>query len=180
MAVFLWRKIMARRTQGSGVWFVDEVAATPGTYELVEVDCPLNFKPGTDSKDRIETTCLGQEENKTYLDGGGLKDPGQSTFDVNADPRKPSHVRLYNLEKSGKTVQWIVGWAGKDKGSVKNIVPTVEAATGEVTLPTGRSWNKFTGYVDSFPMDVDANTVVKSTVTIQRNTAVEWIPEVVA
>ncbi len=168
---------MARRTQGTSVWFVDEVPATPGTFELVEVDCPLNFKPGTDSKDRIETTCLKQEENKTYLEGGGLKDPGQSTFDVNADPQKPSHVRLYNLSLSGKAVQWIVGWAGKTKGSVKNIVPTIDAQTGEVTLPTTRSWNKFEGYVDTFPMDVDANTVVKSTVTIQRNTSVEWIPE---
>ncbi len=70
-----------------------------------------------------------------------------------------------------------MGWAGKNKGEAKSIVPTVEAATGAVTLPDGRSWNKFTGYIDSFPMDIDANTVVKTTVTIQRSTKVEWIRE---
>ena len=55
----------------------------------------------------------------------------------------------------------------------------MEAATGAVTLPVGRSWNKFTGYIDSFPMDIDANTVVKTTVTIQRSTKVEWIRETI-
>lgn len=168
---------MARRTQGSDIWVVDQSATTPTEFELVKIECPINFKPGTDSKDRIEDTCLGQEENKTYLEGGGLKDTGQATFDINADPRKVTHVRLYNLEKSGISRTWIVGWAGATKGSVKNIVPTIDAATGEVTLPSGRSWNKFTGYVDSFPMDLEANTVVKTTATIQRNSSVDWITE---
>ena len=171
---------MARRTQGTDIWVVDESTTTPGEFELVKIDCPMNFKPGTDSKDRIETTCLSQEEYKTYLEGGGLKDTGQATFDVNADPRLASHGRMYDLEISGKSRTWIVGWAGKEKGSVKNIVPEVDSATGEVTLPTGRSWNKFDGYVDSFPMDIDSNTVVKTTVTIQRSTSVQWIREVVA
>lgn len=171
---------MARRTQGTCVWFVDEVPATPGTFELVEVDCPSNFKPGTDSKDRIETTCLKEEEYKRYLEGGGLKDPAQATFDVNADPKIASHGRLYDLEKSGKTVQWIVGWAGEKKGSVKNIIPTVDASTGEVTLPTTRSWSKYKGYVESFPMDMDSNTVVKTTCTVQRDTSVDWVRETVA
>ena len=63
---------MARRTQGTDIWVVDESTTTPGEFELVKIDCPLNFKPGTDSKDRIETTCLSQEEYKTYLEGGGL------------------------------------------------------------------------------------------------------------
>lgn len=169
-------KIMARRTQGSDIWAVVK-SETPDEFELLKIECPLNFKPGTDSKDRIETTCLSQEEYKTYLAGGGLKDTGQATFDINADPLKTTHVKLYNLEKSGEMVEWIVGWAGKTKGTVAAIVPTIDELTGIVTLPAGRSWNKFSGYVDSFPMDIDANTTVKTTVTIQRSTAVAWIPE---
>ena len=90
---------------------------------------------------------------------------------------KTTHVKLYNLEKSGEMVEWVVGWAGKTKGAVAAIVPTIDELTGVVTLPAGRSWNKFSGYVDSFPMDIDANTTVKTTVTIQRGTAVAWIPE---
>lgn len=169
---------MARRTQGTDIWMVVDSVAVPGEFELVKIDCPLNFKPGTDSKDRIETTCLSQEQYKEYMEGGGLKDTGQATFDINADPSKPSHGRLYDLEKLGKSATWIVGWAGKNKGAAATIVPTIDAATGEATLPTGRSWNTFDGYVDSFPMDIDANTLVKTTVTIQRTTSVEWLREV--
>lgn len=170
-------KIMARRTQGTDAWVVDESATTPGEFELVKIVGALNFKPGTDSKERIEITPLDEEYSKKYMAGGGLSDTGQSTFDLNADPEEASHGRLYDLEISGKERTFIVGWAGKDKGKAKSIVPTVDAATGAVTLPPGRSWNKFTGYVDSFPMDLDANNVVKTTVTVQRSTKVEWIRE---
>ena len=170
---------MARRTQGSDIWVVAKSTLIADEFELVKIECPLNFKPGTDSKDRIEDTCLSQEEYKTYMEGGGLKDTGQATFEINADPRKESHGRLYDLELSGEDCTWVVGWAGKTKGSVKNIVPTIDVETGEVTLPTGRSWNKFSGYVDSFSMDIDANTVVKTTVTIQRSSSVAWIRELV-
>lgn len=168
---------MARRTQGTDIWVVDESITLPGEFELVKIVGALNFKPGTDSKDRIEITPLDEEESKQYMEGGGLKDTGQSTFDLNADPKEPSHGRLYDLEVSGKARTFIVGWAGKNKGETKNIVPTVDVATGEVTLPAGRSWNKFTGYIDSFPMDIDANTVVKTTCTVQRSTKVTWIRE---
>ena len=172
-------KIMARRTQGTDIWVVDESKSTPGEFELVKVVGALNIKPGTDSKERIEITPLDEEESKKYMEGGGLKDTGQATFELNADPKEASHGRLYDLEVSGKERTFIVGWAGKNKGEAKSIVPTVEAATGAVTLPVGRSWNKFTGYIDSFPMDIDANTVVKTTVTIQRSTKVEWIRETI-
>ena len=170
-------KIMARRTQGTDIWGVAESITTPGEWELFKVDGALNFKPGTDSKERIEITPLDEEESKQYMEGGGLKDTGQSTFDLNADPKVPSHGRLYDLEASGKALKFIVGWAGKNKGEAKSIVPSIDAATGEVTLPLGRSWNTFTGYVDSFPMDLDANTVVKTTCTVQRSTKVAWIRE---
>lgn len=168
---------MARRTQGTDIWVVDESTTTPGEFELIKIEGALNFKPGTDSKERIEVTPLDEEESKQYMEGGGLKDTGQSTFDLNADPKIASHGRLYDLEVLGKARQFIVGWAGKNKGAVKSIVPTVDAATGDVTLPEGRSWNTFTGYVDSFPMDLDANTVVKTTCSVQRSTKVAWIRE---
>ena len=168
---------MSRRTQGTMLWFVAKSLTDPEKYELVKVGCPLNFKSGTDSRGRMENTCLEQEDYKTYHEGGGLADTGQSTFDINADPQKASHVRLYDMSVSGESVTWIQGWAGKTKGSVKTIVPTVNEASGEVTLPTGRSWNRFGGYVESFPMDFDADSLVKTSLTIQRDTRVEWIPE---
>ena len=165
---------MARRTQGSGIWFVGKKPT--GKNKIILVGCPLNFKPGTDSRDKHETTCLYEEETKKYLEGGGLSDPGTTTFDINADPSDPTHVRLYNMV-GGESVQWIKGWAGKKKGSMKTVIPTVDEETGEVTLPPQRSWTTFNGYVDSFPLDTDSNTLEKSTVTVQRDTKVTWIPE---
>ena len=85
---------MARRTQGTDIWVVDESKSTPGEFELVKVVGALNFKPGTDSKERIEVTPLDEEESKKYMEGGGLKDTGQATFELNADPKEASHGRL--------------------------------------------------------------------------------------
>lgn len=169
---------MARRTQGSMLWFVRATGAVApaAAFELVKVGCPLNFKGGTDSKDKIENTCLEEEDNKSYLEGGGLSDTGQSTFDINADPTIASHGMLYDMV-GGQGVEWIKGWAGKTKGSVKLIVPELDEDTGEVTLPQTRSWSTFKGYVESFPMDSEANSIVKTTVTVQRSTKVKWIRE---
>lgn len=168
---------MARRTQGSMVWMVVEKTAEPGKFELVKIGSPLNFKPGTDSKEKIENTDLEQEYNKTYMDGGGLSDTGTATFDINADPKNASHGRLYDMVASGESATFIQGWPGKKKGSVAHIVPEVNEDTGELTLLNQRSWTTFKGYVDSFPLDFDANTLVKTTVTVQRQEAVKWIRE---
>lgn len=168
---------MARRTQGTAIWFAALSLTDPTKYELVKVECAKNFKPGSDSKSKIETTCLEEEEGKQYLDGGGLREYGSATFDIDADPNKASHVRLYNLEQEGTNVEWVVGWAGKTKGSAKLIVPTINVDTGIITLPAGRSWNKFTGYIESFPFDSDADSVVKTTVSIVRKSKVAWVPE---
>ena len=43
-------KIMARRTQGTDSWVVDESKSTPGEFELIKVAGALNLKPGTHSK----------------------------------------------------------------------------------------------------------------------------------
>lgn len=166
---------MARRTQGSVLWFVAPMLTDPSKYELVKVGCPLSFKSGTDSRSKIDTTCLEQEDGKTSM--GGLLDYGQATFDLNVDPQNASHVRLYDLSTSNEDVTWVRGWAGKTKGSVKNIVPTVDADTGEVTLPPGRSWNRFKGYIESFPFDADADSAEKTSLSVQRTNGVEWIPE---
>ena len=130
MAVFFGVKTMARRTQGSMLWFVRATGAVApaAAFELVKVGCPLNFKGGTDSKDKIENTCLEEEDNKSYLEGGGLSDTGQSTFDINADPTIASHGMLYDMV-GGQGVEWIKGWAGKTKGSVKLIVPELDEDT---------------------------------------------------
>ncbi len=166
---------MARRTQGTSIWAVVPNKTQVGKVELLKIECALNFKAGTDTQEKHDTTCLENEGSKTYE--AGISDTGQATFDLNLDPKKPSHVRLYELSKSGETVEWIVGWAGAKKGTMSTVVPSLDVGTGAITLPQGRSWNKFKGYVEQFPFDFDSNSLVKCSVSIQRNTAVEWIPE---
>lgn len=168
---------MARRTQGTAVWVVAPTVADPTKFELLKIGCPQNFKPGTDSKSKIDTTCLEAEEFKSNM--LGLAELGQATFDLKVEPSNASHVRLKQLEEAGAELTWIVGWAGKEKGQVKTIVPTI-TPDGNVTLPTGRSWNKFKGYVESFPMDFETDSAVSGTVTVQRTTKVDWIPETAA
>ena len=166
---------MSRRTQGTALWVVAPTVANPAIFEMIKIGCPLNFKPGTDSKSKIDDTCLEAEDYKTNVTG--LAELGQATFDINADPLNPSHVRLKQWEENNTELKFILGWAGTKKGSVKTIVPTVESATGEVTLPSGRSWNTTTGTIDSFPFDIDGDSLVKSTITVQRTSKVAWIPE---
>lgn len=168
---------MARRTQGSMVWMVVTKKADPTKFELVKIGHPLNFKPGTDSKEKIEDTDLEQEYNKTYQDGGGLSDTGSATFDINADPNNESHGRLYDMIDSGESAVFVQGWPGAKKGSVSHIVPVVDETSGALTLSAQRSWTTFKGYVDTFPLDFDANTLVKTTVTVQRQEKVKWIRE---
>lgn len=167
---------MARRTQGSSLWVVAPTVADPTKFELIKVGCPLNFKPGSESRNKIDNTCLEAEDYKSNM--LGLAELGQATFDLNIDPTDVSHVRLKSLEDSGVELTFILGWAGKTKGSVKTIVPAL-GTDGTVTLPTGRSWTRFKGCIESFPMDFESDSAVKSSVSVQRTTKVEWIPETV-
>lgn len=166
---------MARRTQGTEVWVVCPHKTETGKFELLQVTGALNFKAGEDSQEKHDTTPLEEENGKTYL--SGISDTGQSSFDLNLDPKIPAHVRLYELSKKNDNLTWIVGWAGAEKGSMKTVVPTLDRNNGNVTLPPRRSWNKFVGYVEKFPFDFDGNSIVKCSVSIQRSTPVEWIPE---
>ena len=47
----------------------------------------------------------------------------------------------------------------------------------DFTLPPDRTWFVFVGHVSDFPFDFAANTVVTSTVTIQRSGGSAWIPK---
>lgn len=168
---------MSRRTQGTALWVIAPTVADPTKVELLKIGVTGSFKPGTDSKAKIEDTPLEEEVSKRYMAGGGLRDYGAATFDINADPSNATHVRLKQLEEENAELIFVVGWAGKTKGAVKDIVPALDVITGALTLPPGRSWNKFNGYVESFPMDFDADTAVKSSVSIQRTSKVDWITE---
>lgn len=146
---------MAKLTQGTQVYFID-----PYDDSLVEVTGITSFNPGGSPADQIETTSL-IDSAKTFMKG--LRTPGQASMEINADPTNESHIRLHELAQDDTidTLEWAIGWSD---GSAD---PTVDS-DGAFVLPSTRTWFRFSGYVADFPLNFSTNSVVKSTVQIQR------------
>lgn len=158
---------MAVLAQGTNVYFID-----PDTEQVVTVECATTFSPGGAPADQIETTCL-ESTTREYLPG--LRTPGQASLGINADPRNASHIRMHELSETDPSpvLKWVVGWSdGTD-------APTVDSE-GDFDLPTTRTWFLFEGYIADFPFDFASNTVVTSTVSIQRTGGSQWIKKVAA
>jgi hypothetical protein len=68
------------------------------------------------------------------------------------------------LNESGETRSWIIGF------SDGTALPTVDSA-GTVTYASTRTFVEFDGYVADLPLDFATNSVVKSTMQIQRSGA---------
>lgn len=151
---------MSVLTQGTQIYLIDTDDTT-----IITVDCATTFSPGGNPADQIDDTCL-EDTSRSYKPG--LRTPGQAALGVNADPANASHVRMQQLaeEDPQPTVKWAVGWAD---GTAP---PTV--ATGDFTLPATRSWYTFEGYISDFPFDFSSNTVVASSVVIQRSGPAVW------
>lgn len=152
---------MSKLSQGTQIYFID-----PANNALVEVQCATTFNPGGAPRDQLDDTCLADSAARSKP---GLQRPGQATIGLNADPEYASHVRLHELSEddTNAIVQWAVGW------SDGTAAPTVDT-NGTFNLPATRSWYTFDGYVADFPFDFSLNTLVTSTVTIQRSGGSEW------
>jgi|26BtaG_2_1085354.scaffolds.fasta_scaffold00195_14 hypothetical protein len=156
---------MSVLTQGTHIFFKDPAAE--GGPSIVRVRKATAFNPGANPADQIEETDLEEINSKQYR--RGLRTPGQATMTVNADPAQPSHVRLSEFAEGDEdtVLEWFVGWSdGTD-------LPTIES--GEVVLPTTRTWYKFSAYVSDFPFDFQGNTLVATQVTMQRSGAGKWV-----
>lgn len=107
-------------TQGTQLFALIDGAA-------LEIECITAFNPGGSPADQIEDTCLSERSTRTYRKG--LQTPGQATVNLNADPRSPSHLRMFQLAQEGgdfEDIQFALGWADGTS------TPTV-AAGGTVT-----------------------------------------------
>lgn len=142
---------MAKKTQGTELWFID-----PADDSLVKVGCVTSITGLTAARDQIETTCL-EDQARSYE--AGLATPGQAQFGINFDPSDESHVRLHELYVSGETLNFALGWSDGTEA------PTND--TSEFVLPTTRSWIEFGGFIADLPFDFSQNSVVASTVSVQ-------------
>lgn len=155
---------MAKLTQGTHIFFIDP--DDESVVRLTKVDAG---NPGGDPADQIDVTSL-ESFSKEFV--AGLRTPAQATFGINADPGEESHVRAYELsrENPAPVIKWAIGW------SDGTAPPTVDS-NGEWVLPTTRTWFTFLGYVADFPFDFATNSVVKTTIAIQRSGDSTWTPK---
>ena len=164
---------MSILTQGTQVYVLAPSDTTPGLMEVLEIDCPTAFEPGSDSTDNIDITCLS--ETKAHQQRSGLDSPGSASLTVNSDPSVASHVKLYNLSiaRPRPVLKFAVGWSdGTD------IPPTLNSVGDDFQLPPTRTWYVFEGEITSFPFSFATNSVVSSAVSILRSGQAHWIPKV--
>ena len=74
----------------------------------------------------------------------------------------------------------MLGWSdgARDADGVNTVLPTKSAKGNKFELPNTRTWLKFEGYLADVPFDFATNTVVSSTVSIQRSGGAELIAKV--
>ena len=151
---------MAVKTKGTELWLIRPDSAG---YDVIKVGCPTGITGLGGAKSQIETTCLDSDEQEFEA---GFAQPGQVTVNLDFDPAKISHQELWDLSESGDKVKWAIGLSD----GATSIVPTVDSA-GTITFPNTRTFIEFDGYVSDLPIDAALNSVLKSTMQIQRSGA---------
>lgn len=141
------------KSQGAELYYID-----PDSSQVVVVGC-ITEVTGIDSTiEQNEVTCLSDLARRYEA---GLATPGRAQFGIYFDPKDPSHLRLHELKKAGETLKWVLGMS-EDTGTD----PTV-GTDGDFELPDTRSWVRFDGFMNAFPIDHAQNTPVRSQIGIQ-------------
>lgn len=162
---------MAMKTQGTMLYVLVPTVADPAIFEILKVGCPKNINTGGDPAEKIDTTCLDSGAKESI---SGLPSPPSATVDINADPRDPSHVRLYQLSQDvpgeeRPRLKWALGWSdGTD-------APTIGTPTDDFTLPKTRTWLTFEGWISDFPFSFATNSAVETSISIERTSAAHWV-----
>jgi hypothetical protein len=148
---------MAIKTQGTNLFFVSSAAVKTLT-------CPTGITGLGGARDQIETTCLENTDDKTYL--AGLGNPGQVSVPFVFEPSAADQKLLYALHDSGEIVNWMVGF------SDGTAAPTI--VSGVLTMASTRSAAQFDAFVSDVNIDVATNEIVRGTLTLQRSGNVAW------
>jgi hypothetical protein len=143
---------MSMKTQGTQLYAID-----PADDSILAIVAVTSIDGIDSAVDSIETTPL-EALAREFV--SGLKSPGAASFGINADPSKPSHLRLHQLKTAGTALKWALGWS-----DAVGTAPTVTAK--DSVLPPTRTWITFEGFMTAYPFAFAQNDVVKSTVGIQ-------------
>jgi len=128
---------------------------------LVKVGCPTGITGVGGAKPQVPTTCLDSTEQTFFP---GMANPGQMTVNLDFDPSKISHSNLWDMFNADVITTWVIG------ASDGSAAPTINTA-GVISYPSTRSYVNFDGYIADLPLDFQLNSVVKSTMQVQRSGA---------
>lgn len=149
---------MSVKTQKSELFFVDALSSSVAA--VMKMTCPTGITGLGGAADQIETTCLDNSEDKSYV--RGLGNPGQVSVPFVLKPWEASHQVLFDLKASGDTVGWMICL------SDGTALPTLDSVDALVA-PTGRTSLAFQAYVADLNIDIATNEVVRGTLTLQRS-----------
>lgn len=145
------------RTQGTELFFVADDA-------VVKMTCPTGITGLGGARDQIDTTCLSNTEDRTYV--GGLGNPGTVSVPFVLHGDAADQQTLLDLKESGIDVSWLI--ALSDGTGQPTLVDD------ELTPPTGRTSIEFVAYVADITIDIATNEVVRGTLELQRSGKVNW------
>lgn len=147
---------MALKTQKTNLFLIDPDAT--GGPEVLQVGCVISIDGIEATRDQLETTCM-EGEARTYEPG--MPTPGQMTFGINFDPSDDSHVRVYELWRSGTKFEMAIGYSD---GTASPSVDT----DGLFDLPATRSWLVMhDSYIANVPQTLQLNALVNANVAVQ-------------
>lgn len=146
------------RSQGTDLYWAD------GATTVKRVVCATSISGLGGARDQIDTSCLDNTADRTFI--GGLGNPGQVTVGFNLHKGEIAHEDLLALKASGETVSW---------GIYSSDAVTAPTALASVMQPVvGRVSAIFQGYVADINIDIQGNDIWKGTITIQRSGAVAF------
>lgn len=148
-----------------------EVYAVVGS-EVTLLDCLTTIDLGSDSTNRIETTCLDERESKTYV--SGLTDTAEASLGFNLDTANASHLKLITWAQSKK--EEIMFYVGASDGTGA-ITVSGSGSGSTVTKPTTRSWWEFEGGLSTPVPRFEADSLIGYTVSLQRSSSVVFTPK---
>ena len=147
------------KSQGTDMYF------SPGPGQVTRVVCATSISGLGGPRDQIDTSCLDNLTDRTFV--GGLGNPGQVTVAFNMHKGEAAHEAVLALKESGEEVSWGIYSSGA------TTVPTADSSA--VMQPVvDRVSAIFRGYVSDINLDVAGNDIWKGTITIQRSGSVQF------
>lgn len=141
------------KSQGTELYWANGASTTK------RVVCATSISGLGGAADQIDTSCLDNTDDATYV--GGLGRPGQVSVAFNVHKGEVAHEDLYALKETKQVVSWGIYDASA------NTAPTANASVMQPV--NGRVSAIFQGYVSDFSLDISGNDIWRGTIQIQRS-----------